>query len=586
MKLELTSFRTKVARRIFVLFIICAILPISVLALVSFIHVKGQLHDQSQNRLRQEGKAIGMAIIERLLFIRAEMKLIASNISSRPGKLTPTLPDSLTENLKERFRGLAVFTEKGNYTPLFGRIKSPPELISEEKEYTNSGKAILRHQVNPGSDPIIFMWVAVDLNRPSRGVLVAEINSIYLWEAAEGRPHMTDLFVLDRSKNILFSSLPGSVSFPNHSLEEMTRLHTGHFEWRHKTKEYFASYWSIFLKANFFSPDWIVVLSESKEDVLAPMAEFKKAFQVIIILSIGMVFLLSIGLIRRNMVPIEILREATRKIAQGAFGHRIEIRSGDEFESLGRSFNKMSSKLKEGQALLVKAAKLSTMGQMAGGVVHEINQPLTAIYGLLELSLLSKPPDDNRKHIETALESVKRLNAILTRFKSFSHMSESAMENLSIKQTIDQVYRLLEHQLGMKQIRCEIENKENLPFILGDHQGLQQVFSNLLINAMHALENKKDDQRILNIRTYSSEDTLFVEIQDNGCGIPEEIQNRIFEPFFTTKDADKGTGLGMAIIESILHKHHAKIEVESEVGIGTRFTIAFPASRRVEGQVL
>ena len=127
------------------------------------------------------------------------------------------------------------------------------------------------------------------------------------------------------------------------------------------------------------------------------------------------------------------------------------------------------------------------------------------------------------------------------------------------------------------QIHCTVEGEKNLPHILGDNQGLEQVISNLLINAMHALEDKEDDQRIIKIKTYSSQDKVMVEIEDNGCGIPEEIQGNIFDPFFTTKGVDKGTGLGMAIVESILHKHNAEISVISTVGIGTKFTISFTA---------
>ena len=95
--------------------------------------------------------------------------------------------------------------------------------------------------------------------------------------------------------------------------------------------------------------------------------------------------------------------------------------------------------------------------------------------------------------------------------------------------------------------------------------------------AVDALESKEKTQRAINIRAYPSNGRVFVEIEDNGCGIPEEIKSYIFDPFFTTKSPDRGTGLGMPIVESILHKHHARIWMESEVGVGTKFTLVFPA---------
>ena len=277
------------------------------------------------------------------------------------------------------------------------------------------------------------------------------------------------------------------------------------------------------------------------------------------------------------MRPIEILRNATQKMAQGVFDHRVIIKSGDEFESLGEAFNQMSKKIKEGQALLVQAAKLSAIGQMAAGIIHEVKQPLTAIYVLLELSLMDEKPGKNKERLESILGQVRRLSNMLQRFKSFSYMSEEKMESLSLFKVIVQMHELFEHQFQINQIQSQVEGNENLPNILGDRQGLQQVFTNLFINAVDALGDRNDGQRIINIRTFSSDGKVIVEIQDNGCGIPEEIQGRIFDPFFTTKDVGEGTGLGMAIIESILHKHQARIEVESEVGAGTRFTLVFSA---------
>lgn len=277
------------------------------------------------------------------------------------------------------------------------------------------------------------------------------------------------------------------------------------------------------------------------------------------------------------MTPIEVLSAATQKIAQGVFGHTVEIKTGDEFEGLAASFNDMSQKIKEGQSLLVKAAKLSTMGQISAGIIHEIKQPLFAIQGLLDLAMVDETAPAKRKRLETVMQSVKRLDEILGRFKSFSHMSVETMAAVSITTAMDEVIKLMEHHFMKGKILLHVEQEENSPMIIGDKQGLQQVFSNLLLNAADALETKDDGKRLINIKIRSSETRVFVEIRDNGCGIPEDIQKKIFDPFFTTKPPDKGTGLGMAIVESILHEHHATIEVESTVGMGTGFIISFPA---------
>ena len=576
MKLEIKSFRTKVARRIFILFIICAILPISALALISFSHVEKQLYEQSKKRLRQESKSIAVSIYERLLFLRAEIKVMASNVDAYLEKDMQNRPDTFSENFIERFSALTLITDKG-ISKLLGDMAKPPLLTPDERRHLFSGNALLYYEKNPDSPPTLFMGLALDPDDPNRGILAGMINQSFLWEAAEGRPIQSELAVLDHSNNILFRSSAERSLFPGAQFKKLTGSPSGQFEIQHDKKDYLASYSTIFLKPNFFLPEWVVVLSESKKDMLGPMDNFKKTFPVIIILSLGMVFFLSMGLIKKNMGPIEILKAATRKIAQGAFGHKVAIKSGDEFETLGNDFNEMSHKLKEGQELLVRAAKMSTMGQMAAGVMHEIKQPLTAIHGHLQLSLLHESlADSEGKRLKIAMDAVDRLDGILERFKAFSQMSKETMEEISLNEVIDQVHQLFEHQLLKNSIHCTIDGEDDLPPILGDKQRLQQVISNLLINAMHALEDEPKDQRSIIMRTHSDKDHVFFEVQDNGCGIPEEIQDRIFDPFFTTKATDKGTGLGMAIIESILHEHHAGTSIESEVGTGTTFTIVFP----------
>jgi putative nucleotidyltransferase with HDIG domain len=176
---------------------------------------------------------------------------------------------------------------------------------------------------------------------------VGEINTNYLWDIEEQStfPTMTELCVLDQSNNVLFSSLPGSVSFPNQILQKINQTAIGQFEWVKEKQEYLASYRSILLRPAFFTQKWTVVLSESKSDVFAPMAKFKKIFPLVVLASLLVVLLLSVIQIRRSMIPLEKLQEGTRRIAARDFDSRVEIKSNDEFEELGASFNTMASQL-------------------------------------------------------------------------------------------------------------------------------------------------------------------------------------------------------------------------------------------------
>jgi putative nucleotidyltransferase with HDIG domain len=347
MKIEGTFLRSKVAIRIFVLFICCALLPIAALAVLSFSHVTRQLSEQTQKRLHQASKDVARSIAERLYFLDSEMKMAASKFSTESNPSFRTPAEGISEPLKKRFNGLVIITDASEPIHVFGQIRNLPPLTPEQKEHIRSGGGLLISNYHPDLSSHIFMSTAIDPQNPKRGILVGEINANYLWDTEKQStfPSMTELCVLDQSNNVLFSSLPGPVSLPEGVSEKMSHSVFGQFEWLNEKKKYLASYRSIFLQAAFFIPKWIVVLSESKSDVLAPMADFKKIFPLIILMSLWVVLLLSVVQIRRSMIPLEKLQEGTRRIAARDFDSRVMIKSGDEFEELGTSFNAMASQL-------------------------------------------------------------------------------------------------------------------------------------------------------------------------------------------------------------------------------------------------
>jgi signal transduction histidine kinase len=577
MKLELRSFRTRVARRIFVLFVLCALLPISAMAVVSYLQVRSQLLEQARSRLCQESKIMAISFYERLSLLQTEIRIAGALIASSGREIAPKALKGIEDGLKERFHAAALIGKDGRLTPIYGNILDWSGITPSEKDHLESGKTLLRcRKPSPGSETRVFM--ATFLVSGGQEIFLGEIKASYLWDALQARRSGTEVYVLDpKDGAVLASSAGEAASFFAGLSRGDSILHSGYFEWEQGGKRLVGGYWKLYLRPNYFQPEWLVTVLEPADEVFASMADFRSVFPVILTLSLALVFALSSNLIRRSLVPIEVLKDATRRIGDGVFGHEVVIRSGDEFETLASSFNHMSAKVKEGQDLLVKAAKLSTMGQMAAAIMHEVKQPLTAISGLIQLALLKEASPDGKERLETAMLAVNRLNGILTRFKSFSRMSDEVMQSVSVMEVLEQVTRLLEHQLMTCKTECVVEHEGVLPNIIGDHQALQQVFSNLLINAADALDSKTDGARRIKIRTHSRDDKVVVEVEDNGCGIPKEIQGKIFDPFFSTKPAEKGTGLGMAIIESILAKHHASIHLESEVGVGTKFTLVFPS---------
>ena len=288
-----------------------------------------------------------MAIAERLYFFEGEMRVVASKLSTESNPTFSMPAKGFSEHLKKRSKGLVLIDNAGGSINLFGQVQNIPELTPEQKKHILSGGSLLFSEYHPDLSSHIFMSMALDSKDLRRGILLGEINSEYLWgpDRIETLLPMTELSILNHSNNLLFSTLSSPISFPKEVLSGMSHSAAGRFEWVHKKKEYLASYWSIPLQTIFFTAKWTVVLSEPKSDVLAPMANFKKIFPLVILMSLWVVLLLSVIQIRRSMIPLEKLREGTRRIAAKDFDSRVMIKSGDEFEELGASFNTMASQL-------------------------------------------------------------------------------------------------------------------------------------------------------------------------------------------------------------------------------------------------
>ena len=331
------------ARRIFFLFILCALIPLISLAYISYTQVTKELYLQADIRLHQASKASGMAIFERLYSLESDLEIIGSNLQKEKTGFLESSPDKILDSFKNQFKGLVLITGKGQIHPLFGTVQTFPELRKDETEHIYSGKTLLT--TLPGKDkfPNIFMVKALETTQSSQALLFGEVNPEYLW--TEGfLSQMTKLIVLDHSNNVLFSS--SSDHFPVQEIRNALQKNpsSGLFTWTQEGNKYLASYWTIFMHPQFHG-NWILVQSESETDIMTPISTFKKIFFLLIILTFLIVLFLSLSQIRRSLVPIEQLREATRRIAAKDFKNHVQITTKDEFEELGSSFNKMASSL-------------------------------------------------------------------------------------------------------------------------------------------------------------------------------------------------------------------------------------------------
>ncbi len=288
-------------------------------------------------------------------------------------------------------------------------------------------------------------------------------------------------------------------------------------------------------------------------------------------------------------------------------GKVVTLHDTTELKKAHQELEKAYEELKRTQAQILQQDKMASIGQLAAGVAHEINNPMGFISSNLgtlrkyadriveftselidtissagneelankvkELKKKLKIDiilDDLKDLIEESLEGAARVRKIVQDLKSFSRVDEAEMKHADINECLESTINIVWNEIKYK--AKLIRDYGELPQTKCYPQQLNQVFMNILVNAAHAIE--KDG--VITVKTWHEDGNIYVQISDTGCGIPEDIINRIFEPFFTTKEVGKGTGLGLSISYDIIKKHNGDIMVESKVGEGTTFTIRIP----------
>ncbi|CAN5800144.1 hypothetical protein BH11PSE12_BH11PSE12_03110 [soil metagenome] len=282
----------------------------------------------------------------------------------------------------------------------------------------------------------------------------------------------------------------------------------------------------------------------------------------------------------------------------------------ETLQKKGEEQQLLIAKLQEAQEQLVQSEKMASVGQLAAGIAHEINNPVgfvnsnmgtlrsyvETLFNVLDQYdvLVKKFPeghevtkrftdirakadieflkDDVSDLINESMDGLKRVKDIVQSLKDFSHVGESDLQDADIHQGIDSTLNIVMNEIKYK--ATVIKEYGQLPLVKCLISQLNQVFMNLLVNASHALK----DSGAITVSTGCQDQWVWIKIADTGSGIPPENLNRIFEPFFTTKPVGSGTGLGLSLSYGIVRKHGGRIEVESEVGKGTSFTIHLPVN--------
>lgn len=298
----------------------------------------------------------------------------------------------------------------------------------------------------------------------------------------------------------------------------------------------------------------------------------------------------------------------SKPINQGEL--RVRVREGERIIRLERRLGDQNRQLRETQAALVQSEKLASLGQLAAGMAHEINNPIayvannlavlkrdvTAVVELLEIyrqgrgALAETLPElaasaagletecdlgwirENLPRLfATSLEGLARVRKIVSNLRDFAHLDEAEFDELDLNVALQSTVEVLHHEIEEKQLTIENRFEARRPVLC--HPGkINQVLHSILLNAIEA----SPARGIIELRTTAAADALVIEIEDHGCGIDQVHLPRIFEPFFTTKPVGRGTGLGLAVSFGVVRDHGGSISVESTIGRGSTFRVRLP----------
>jgi len=242
--------------------------------------------------------------------------------------------------------------------------------------------------------------------------------------------------------------------------------------------------------------------------------------------------------------------------------------------------SKIVEELRKTQLKLFETGRISALASLSAGILHQVSQPITAIHGFVRFIKKEMAPTENfYKPICLMEEQTVYLRQMLEDLMNLIRHREIKKENIDINVLITRAVNLLTDELRIKRIRWETELEEDLPFVYADGIHLQQVFMNIIINAMQAIEGLargEDRELIISTRFDKKENRVWVSFKDSGPGLSAEDREKIFEPFFSTKD--QGAGIGLALCKDLVAEHGGKIGVTSLEGGGTTFTVYFPCA--------
>jgi len=323
-----------------------------------------------------------------------------------------------------------------------------------------------------------------------------------------------------------------------------------------------------------------ISLEKVEHEVVATVKKIVLFTLFLLLLGLTMIVLLS----RRFLKPITELANTMERAGVESLALKVPVTGHDEIALLGERFNRMmeriaqaNEELRKTHEKLVQSEKLASIGILASGVAHEINNPLGGLFNCLQmLRQKGDDPEFRKRYLDLVREGLDRIENTVNKLLWMSRKTEHAPVEVNIRNSVDSVYTFVEYKLKKEKVVFANQVPEELSLSIDVHD-FQQLLLNLFINAIHAMKGGGT----LSVTGLRQNGEVVVMVSDTGCGIAPEHVSRIFDPFFTTKPTGEGTGLGLWLTYEIVKNYHGEISVESEVGKGSTFKAIFPVKASV-----
>jgi putative nucleotidyltransferase with HDIG domain len=341
-----TILKSRLGKRIVLLFLVCALVPISALGGISFVQVKAQLNTQAERWLHQETKSKGMAILDRLSLLKAEMLSLRRIILDHLARNTDPDLTSIIHLPANHFGGVTV-VRTSEVLFIQGKAQPPMRVTQAQMEHLAEGKVAIITQRKVEGGSLAYLVAALDPSDPAAALIWGEMNIPFLLsqEETDTLPAATELLLLDQEDQSLYSTMGSDSGLIEKVQAALHASSSGRILWSRPTGDYIAYHWSVFLRPEYLVHRWTIVFTMPVDDALGAMKDFSRALPKVLFVSFLTVFLLSLVQLRRNLRPLQLLKAATRKIADKRFDTRVTISSHDEFDELADSFNHMAHHL-------------------------------------------------------------------------------------------------------------------------------------------------------------------------------------------------------------------------------------------------